>query len=287
MARFLKSKVDEDVYRYFIEENLDKFLTEEEKKNIEYEYEYYDPNYAIIDASDPAADPLLLDLYDAVRLHKLIRSRKVSTVLEFGVGFSTFIMADAIFKNKIDYEKEENEIKLRSCNKFEIHSVDCDKKWIDFLENRLKNYLDIQNVIKIKHSKAKIGTFNNRICSFYEEIPDIIPDFIYLDAPSSHDVEGSINGLTFNKCHDRTIIAADILLMESTFVPGTFIIIDGRTNNVNFLKNNLQRKWNHYYSEQQDYSTLELIENPIGKWNKNKLKYSLNHVYLNNLSIIS
>jgi hypothetical protein len=40
------------------------------------------------------------DAGDLSRLHKIIRSRKVTTVLEFGVGCSTLVMADAIVKKQ-------------------------------------------------------------------------------------------------------------------------------------------------------------------------------------------
>ena len=47
--------------------------------------------------------------------------------------------------------------------------------------------------------------------------------------------------MTF-QCDERTVMAADLLLMESILLPGTFILVDGRTNNTRFLKNNFQKK---------------------------------------------
>jgi predicted O-methyltransferase YrrM len=41
---------------------------------------------------------------DLARLHMAIRARKVFTVLEFGVGFSTVVMGDALKKNRDDWE---------------------------------------------------------------------------------------------------------------------------------------------------------------------------------------
>ena len=51
-------------------------------------------------------DPEIDDLYF---LHKTITERKVSTVLEFGIGYSTVIMANALNHNK-KYEKQIKEI---------------------------------------------------------------------------------------------------------------------------------------------------------------------------------
>jgi len=45
-------------------------------------------------------EPIPPDLDDLVRLHKIIRKRKCRTILEFGVGYSTVIMADALKKKQ-------------------------------------------------------------------------------------------------------------------------------------------------------------------------------------------
>ena len=48
---------------------------------------------------DPANRiPFPPDPVDLHRLHSSIRMRKVTTILEFGVGYSTLVMADAIEK---------------------------------------------------------------------------------------------------------------------------------------------------------------------------------------------
>lgn len=40
------------------------------------------------------------DFEDLARLHYVVRHRKVFSVLEFGIGFSTIVIADAIQKNE-------------------------------------------------------------------------------------------------------------------------------------------------------------------------------------------
>ena len=59
----------------------------------------------------------------------------------------------------------------------------------------------------------------------------------YLDGPHPLDPIGKINNVSF-QCVERTPISADILYLESTLLPGTTILVDGRVNNVRFLKNN-------------------------------------------------
>jgi hypothetical protein len=55
--------------------------------------------------------------------------------------------------------------------------------------------------------------------------------------------------------------------MESTFLPGTFIIVDGRTNNARFLERNFKRNYKVKWSREDDVTTFELIEERLGKYN--------------------
>ncbi len=58
-------------------------------------YETVDPDNKI---------PFPPELDDLIRLHFLVTSRKVMNILEFGVGKSTVVFADAIRRNKENYE---------------------------------------------------------------------------------------------------------------------------------------------------------------------------------------
>jgi uncharacterized protein YfkK (UPF0435 family) len=201
---------------------------------------------------------------DLARIHQLIRSRKSFTVLEFGVGFSTIVIADALKKNKQDWETLENKPKIRNRFMFKCFSVDSSELWLNTAENRMHE--DLKEFVNFHFSKVKIGTHNGQLCHFYENLPDIVADFIYLDGPDPKTVEGSINGLTFN-CEERTVMAADLLLMEPTFLPGTFILLDGRTNNARFLKNNFKREYEFCWDKRGDITTFELVEERLGKYN--------------------
>ena len=50
---------------------------------------------------------------DLARIHKIIRKYKIFTSLEFGIGYSTYVISDALNKNKIDYTK----VNLKKNNK--------------------------------------------------------------------------------------------------------------------------------------------------------------------------
>ncbi len=84
--------------------------------------------------------------------------------------------------------------------------------------------------------------------------------------PSAKDVKGNINSLSFN-CEERTVMSGDLLLMESTFIPGTFILIDGRTNNAGFLERNFSRNYKVKWNKKMGITTFELSEERLGKYN--------------------
>lgn len=202
---------------------------------------------------------------DLVRLHKLVRERKSFTVLEFGVGYSTVILADALAKNENDWSTLSPKPNVRNNFMFQLFSVDTSKDWIKKSQDNLPKYL--KDRVHFHFSEAEVGTFNGQLCHYYKQLPDIVPDFIYLDGPNPKDVKGNVRGLSFQP-DERTVMAGDLLLMESTFLPGTFIIIDGRTNNARFLERNFNRLYAVNWDKKADITTFELKEERLGKHNK-------------------
>ena len=83
--------------------------------------------------------PNPIELDDLIRLHYLVRSRKVTTILEIGVGKSTAVFSDALSKNKDLYSEYVTE-NLRRSNPFECHSVDNNEEWINAVK---LEYIDI------------------------------------------------------------------------------------------------------------------------------------------------
>ena len=190
-------------------------------------------------------------------------------------------MADAISKNQSDFEDLKEKPDIRNTTPFQIFTVDASSKWIDHTKEIFP--IDLNNFVSFSLSDVHIGTFNGRLCHFYEKLPNIVPDFIYLDGPSPEHVKGSINGLDF-KLFDRTVLSADLLLMEFTFLPWTYILIDGRTNNARFLQNNFQRNFEYVHDVKEDVHTFELIENPLGIYNRTSLEYCLGESYFSKLN---
>ena len=201
---------------------------------------------------------------DLVRLHQLIRTRKCFTVLEFGVGYSTIVMADALRKNQLEWEALDNPPDIRNRFMFQILTVDASRKWLSKTRESVPS--DLAERVHLSHSEVEIGTFNGHLCHFYKKLPNIIPDFIYLDGPDPKDVQGEINGMSF-QCDERTVMSGDLLLMESTFLPGTFILVDGRSNNVRFLQRNFTRNYEVNWAKIGDVTSFELNEERLGKYN--------------------
>tara|TARA_B100000963_G_scaffold359796_1_gene388228 strand:+ start:11077 stop:11799 length:723 start_codon:yes stop_codon:yes gene_type:complete len=208
---------------------------------------------------------VMYDIEDLVHIHKLVRKRKPFTTLEFGVGYSTVTICHALKLNKEEYDSLPSKPKLRNSKLFKHYSVDSDQFWI---ENTKSNFpSDLKEFVNFNYSKVYATTINNlQLCSLYKNIPDIVPDFIYLDGPNPKDVQGNVNGLSF-KCNERTVMSGDLLLMESTLIPGAYILIDGRTNNANFLRNNFKRNYSFNWDKKGDRSSFELIEERLGKYN--------------------
>jgi len=241
---------------YIISEGLDKLI--DFKENIDYEEKTFDMVGGKLEIPFPPQTD------DLVRLHKMVRSRKSFTVLEFGLGYSTIIFADALRKNQEEWEALKDKPEIRNRFMFQLFAVDASKEWINKTRDIVPEKL--LDRINFHFSEVEVGQFNGQLCHYYKNLPDIVPDFIYLDGPAPKDVQGNINGLSF-KCDERTIMSGDLLLMESTFLPGTFILVDGRTNNVRFLKRNFSREYQINWDREGDITTFELDEDRLGRYN--------------------
>ncbi len=209
-------------------------------------------------AEAAAIPPQITDL---VRLHRLARLRMSVTALEFGVGYSTIVLADALARNQAAYDALPTPPRLRAQSPFRVHTVDASRDWLNHTRRRLSEALTGR--VHFHHSSVSVGTWNGRLCHFYDSLPDIVPDFIYLDGPDPKDVQGSLRGLSF-RAPDRTVMAADLLAMESVLLPGCTILCDGRVNNARFLAANFQRPFVLLMPPSTDITIFYLNEPPLG-----------------------
>jgi hypothetical protein len=226
------------------------------------------PNFSV----DPNnLNPFPPEIDDLTRLHYLTTTRRVITILEFGIGKSTIVFNDALIKNKKKYKTFVYK-NLRKKNQFECHSLDNQKAWIKKVKsNKLSN-------IKFHFASLKIGTFNDRVCTFYKKIPNVTPDLIYLDGPDQFSAKGHIRAISTNH-PDRLPMSGDVLALEHFLYPGTLIVVDGRTANARFLKTNLQRDWIYCHDKNADQHFFELREEPLGVYNKRQIDFCLGYKF--------
>lgn len=216
-------------------------------------------------------EPYPIEWDDLLRLYALIRLRKVTTVLEFGCGYSTALMAHALSENESEFGEMVRR-DLRRANAFQVHVVDDVPNFIEIARSRLPE--SNRGRVEFMHATVQMSTFSGRICTEYELLPNICPDFIYLDGPDQHEVAGAVNGIS-TRHFDRWPMACDILKIEHFLLPGTMILVDGRTANARFLKANLQREWRYEHDLEGDVHYFEMIEEPLGKWNQRQIELCL------------
>ena len=219
--------------------------------------------------------PYKPDLIDLYRLYNLICLNKRTTIVEFGTGWSTLVMIMALNRNK---ELFQNDVKqLRKNNPFEIFILENDKKYLNISKKRINKFFKnslIKNKIKIHwiYTDAKMTTFNGHICTQYTKLPLCNPDFIYSDGPAQYGVRGNVNNFSTNH-KDIVPIGADLLMIEYFLIPGTIILMDGRTANAKFLRDNFKRKWLYKRDLKHDQHIFYLNDDSLGFLNDKILNF--------------
>lgn len=260
-----------DYLKYLREHDIPKLFHEEIHDNYDYEKKMQKGIVSSVDQANTTPFPAEYD--DLVRLHYLCTSRRCLTVLEFGVGKSTAVLASALCVNK-QKDAEWVRVNLRTANPYELHSIDNYQSWVDHVSLSIPSYISRQGICHFHCATVQMGTFLDRVCTYYSLLPDISPDLIYLDGPDQYSPTGDIRGIT-TRHPDRMAMAADILAIEHFLQPGTLIVVDGRSANARFLACNLQRHWAYCHSEEWDHHFFELQERPLGPLNRKKIDHCL------------
>jgi predicted O-methyltransferase YrrM len=162
------------------------------------------------------------DYSDLLFLYRLVRERRPTTLLEFGSGCSTAVLATA----------------LRDNHHGHLWSVEGDEQWARATEEALPEVL--QPFVTVVHSLV-LEDDRDVLGWSYERIPPIDPDFVYLDGPP-HTPERKV--------------AFDVLDIESRFRPGFVLVVDGRGRNAYYLRDHLtgtyrfveyKMRWRHMF----------------------------------------
>ena len=165
---------------------------------------------------------------DLERLYRAVRRKRCRTVLEFGCGLSTIVMAAALRRN---------ERKTGVAGR--VWAVETAQAWTDLV--RAATPPDLRPYLHITTADAELTVWDGQLCHIFSALPNVSPSLIYVDGPDSQQVKGEHRGLTF--CDGRNAVAADVLLYESSLAPGAEIYVDGRVPNADFLRANLKRRY--------------------------------------------
>lgn len=201
-------------------------------------------------------------------LKNLILKKKRLRVLEFGTGISTLIISKLLKINQLKYN---NRIKNFKEKNFICYSIDNNKKYLNLTRKNIKA-LKLNKICTLLFVNLKMGLYKGHITASCNKLPNINPDLIYLDGPDQSKIKGNYKNINFSK-KSFTPIQTDILEMESFLIPGTMILIDGRTNNALYFKKMLYRKWKYQYLKSIDQHLFELKDKPLGKYNKTVLNF--------------
>jgi hypothetical protein len=267
IIKFPKDVSDKQIEQFFINRGLKELVKISKIKNNRTDYLNY---HSMI--VDKPYKPELRSLY---RLFQYITLNKRTTILEFGSGWSTFVILLALNENKVKYL---NYVKkyLRRKNPFELFVVENTKKFLNITKERIKKFIkkkkSINTKFEILFSECKMTTFNGLYASEYSKLPLCNPDFIFLDGPSPFDVKKRIHN--FTTAHsDLMPMSCDILKFEHFLIPNTMIIAEGRGANVQFLRNNFKRKWLYFNDKKYDLHVLLLNSPSFGNYNNLQLKF--------------
>jgi predicted O-methyltransferase YrrM len=154
-----------------------------------------------------AIPPVWRDLW---YLYRRVRERRPQIVLEFGSGCSTAVIAAALSEN----------------GGGKIYSLESDAAWARVSAGYITPALAAH--CEIIHAPAVASEHCGTAVWRHAVVPDVAPDFVYLDGPP----------LT-----DERPIAVDVLDIEPRLRPGTLLVTDGRVRNFRYLQQHLAKPW--------------------------------------------
>lgn len=157
-----------------------------------------------------AKPPVCSDLWF---IYRQIRERRPRLVLEFGSGCSTYVYAQALADNAAE-----------GAPGF-LHSLDADSHWgqvtIDSMPAHLREWCEVRITPRVEAEIDGVPVWR------FAEVPDVVPDFIYLDGPA----------LT-----PERRAAIDVLDLEPRLSKGAAILVDGRLYNCALLEKHFTRR---------------------------------------------
>jgi len=179
-------------------------------------------------------DAFAPDWADLWFLYKIVREKKPRCILEFGSGCSTCVFAYALWQN----HEESPEIEGH------LYSVDADKHWTEVTAGTIPPHL--RSYCDISYSPVLEIDYKGRPAFRHANIPEIVPDFLYVDGPRLKPPE--------------RFIVVDPLDLEDRFAAGFCLVIDGMTENMWFTKEHLKKQYRFKHRRIVRNSIFELID---------------------------
>lgn len=176
--------------------------------------------YLFKKAPPHALKPIYNDLW---RLYRLVRLRRPKIIFEFGSGHSTLIMVKALEENGYGY----------------LYSFDHNNYWKKSTEERL----GYTKRGEIRYAPLTEMEYLGTPVFKHTAIPNLSVDFLYLDSPP----------LT------HITVAIDPIELEKNFTEDFMMLVDGRLDNMNFLKKLLKNKYKFNYNRILEYSTFRRL----------------------------
>jgi hypothetical protein len=165
--------------------------------------------YAAQRAAVKAYPPQFVDQY---RLTRFIRERRPRVVWEYGSGWSTQFLAQAIVDQ----------------GGGTLYSMEADEFWAKNTQAMMPPWL--QSCVDVRYVPCERVQVAGLCAWKYTWRPEALPQFIYLDGPA-HAQECPGN--------------ADLVEIEQHLERGCLIVIDGRKATADFLRNNFRRRWKY------------------------------------------
>jgi hypothetical protein len=150
------------------------------------------------------------DFPDLWYLYQTVRKRKPRTILEFGSGCSTAVLAKAVIDNGQGY----------------LISVDAEPHWAESTAKALPS--SVRGVYEVIYSPVVEVEYQGTPGFRHAKIPNVAPNYLYLDGPP----------LT-----PERQVAIDVLEMEHHLPSDFFMVVDGRRQNTEFLRKHLKRSY--------------------------------------------
>ena len=214
-------------------------------------------------------DTTLPDLVDLYVLYSLVENNNRINILEYGTGWSSIVILKAL----MDVKKKKNSKSYTRVHKpYNLTIVDADNYYLNISKKRILSSKYFNKNVSFNFCKNEMILFQDRYATRYKNHPVVNPDFIFLDGPDQWSVKNKINNFTTG-FKEMMPMASDILHYEFFLTPGTIILTDGRTNNVNFLKAYFKRNWKHIPLKWADMHILLLQDEILGPFNKEQIEF--------------